>query len=87
MNRVDKIIISSWGLWSCLGFYRGNQYYKKEHQKEFLQNNKKQYYYITHLAYSLGGTAFYAFPLSMGITFLHEIYNLESAIREIESDN
>jgi hypothetical protein len=87
MNRIDKLAITTWGLWSCLGFYRGNQYYKKEYQKEFLRNKKKQYYYITHLGYSLGGAAFYAFPLSMGITFAHEIYNLESAIRGLESDD
>ena len=78
MNHTDKIMITAWGLWGCLGYYRGHRYYKKR---------KTQYYYITNFGCGLAGTIVYACPASMGLTFIYELYNLEEAIRGIDTDN
>ena len=45
MNRTKKIIISSWGLWGCLGFYRGHTYYNQEHTQQLKYQKNKQYNY------------------------------------------
>ena len=87
MNRTDKIMITAWGLWGCLGFYRGQRYYKKEVKRHNERNIKTQYYYITNFGCGLAGTIVYACPASMGLTFIYELYNLEEVIRGIQSDD
>ena len=84
MNRTDKIMITAWGLWGTLGCYRGHQYYKKELKR---YTNMKKYYYVTNFGYGLAGTTFYVCPVFMGLTCIYELYNLEEAIRGIESDD
>ena len=86
MNRTKKIIISSWGLWGCLGFYRGHTYYNKEHTQQLKYQKNKQYNYITHFGFCLAGTIFYTSPFTMIPTFLVELYNLEEYIRGIKID-
>ena len=78
MNHTDKIMITAWGLWGCLGFYRGHRYYKKR---------KTQYYYITNFAFGLAGTACYTCPFLIFPFVIHELYNLEETIRKIDTDD
>jgi hypothetical protein len=87
MNRVDKIIITTWGLWSCLGMYRGTRLYINDYNRQKLYNNDAQYYYITNIGFSIAGTAIYAFPFFMPGTIINELYNLEETVRGIKTND
>lgn len=84
---MEKLIITSWGLWSCLGFRRGHQLYSMDHIKKLENNPKKIYYYTTNFGCCLAATFFYATPYLMPVTAVLEIYNLEAYIRGIKTDD
>jgi hypothetical protein len=85
MNRVDKIIITSWGLWSCLGMYRGNRFYINDNKRQKKYSSEVEYYYTTNIGFSIAGGVMYAFPIFMPVTIINELYNLEETIRGFKS--
>lgn len=81
----------AYGMFGCLGAYRGHQSYCNELQLQF--KNKyhyepiKKYYYITDIGISLWGVVMYMSPLGCVYCAVCELYNLEKYIRGIEDED
>ena len=95
MMRHSKVFMCTiYGLWGCLGAYRGTQKYNKEYKKDYKHYmkhvdfaKKPQYYYLSSSGYAIGYLFGYIIPLT-GVGFvIDELYNVEKVIRGIEEDN
>jgi hypothetical protein len=92
-NFKNKLFIAGYGLWGCLGFYRGGQKYNKRYNSDYkyYQENikytrKPKYYYLTYFGESIFHTTIYMFPPTLPIYFVDELYNLEDKIRNLSSE-
>jgi len=94
MNRGKNIAVGFYGLWTCLGAYRGHQYYNKEYQEKLERHNKyyknerpePKHYYTVNVGFAAAGAAFYANPLLVPITMVKELFYLEDYLRDRDTD-
>ena len=93
-NLKNKLFIAGYGLWGCLGFYRGGQDYNKilnDNYRRYQRNpdmyKKPKFYYLSYFGNSIFYTSLYMFPFTLPIYFVDELYNLEDKIINISSED
>jgi hypothetical protein len=90
-DKAAKRILLSWGLWSCLGFYRGIQYdnywYEKKMKDKdaiYIQSHPKLY--SKAFVGGVIGTLLYATLVPSFILIPKEIYRAEIVLRGLEKN-
>jgi hypothetical protein len=82
MHMKHKIITIGYTGWCGLGFIRGINYYKYNHNK---YENTEPYVYSNSMIHGLFGIIIYANPILWPITLHKELYRFEINIRKLES--
>ena len=68
--------------WGGLGFIRGINSYKYNHNKY----NKEDYLYLNSVCYGVFGVTLYCNPFLLPLTVYKEIYRLEVNLRNLENE-
>jgi hypothetical protein len=83
MNIKHKITIIGYTSWCGLGFIRGINSYKYNHEK---YDEDKPYLYLSSIGNGLFGIVMYGNPILLPICIHKELYRLEVNIRNLEDE-
>lgn len=83
MNNKKLLSIIGYTGWCGLGFYRGINYYKYNHNK---YETKENFLYSSSIVYGFYGLFIYANPFLLPILSYKEIYRLECNVRNLENE-
>jgi hypothetical protein len=90
MNLKQKysLLAVGYSAWSGLGFIRGVQSYKYNHNK-YNHNkceNSEPIVYVNSICYGFFGICIYANPIFFPVNLYKEMYRLEVNIRKLENE-
>ena len=89
MKQKYLLFKIGYGALCGLGFIRGLQSYKYNHNKDNKRNkheNPEPIIYINSICYGFFGICIYANPMFFPVTLYKEIYRLEVNIRKLENE-
>ena len=86
--NIKKSLTIGYGSWCGLGFFRGINYYKYNHDKcnDDKYKKKENYLYLNSVCYGFFGIMVYANPATMPLSAYKEIYRLEVNLRKLENE-
>lgn len=88
LNNKYSLLTLGYTAWFGLGFVRGIQSYKYNHNK-FIYNkstNPEPIIYINSICYGCFGILIYGNPIFLPVSLYKEIYRLEVNLRKLENE-
>ena len=84
IKNIKRLLpILGYSSWCGLGFIRGINSYKYNHNKD---EKKENYLYINSVCYGFFGVSIYCNPFLLPVTVYKEIYRLEVNTRNLENE-